>query len=70
MVDYKTGETYLDEAGAAERHAMQARYYAHVLMEQGYREVEVAFVLVENVRGGSPLTVSFSFEGTPPPLGA
>ncbi len=69
VVDYKTGETYLDEAGAAERHAMQARYYAHVLMEQGYREVEVAFVLVENVRGGSPLTVSFSFEGEVPPLG-
>lgn len=70
VVDYKTGEAYLDAEAATERHAMQARYYAHVLMEQGYREVEVAFVLVENVRDGSPLTVSFVFEGEVPPLGA
>ncbi|MEY8437132.1 UvrD-helicase domain-containing protein [Atopobiaceae bacterium 24-176] len=70
VVDYKTGETYLDAAAAAEHHEMQARYYAHVLMEQGYRQVEVAFVLVENVRdGGEPLTVSFDFEGEVPPLG-
>ena len=70
VVDYKTGETYMDEAAAAEHHAMQARYYAHVLMAQGYREVEVAFVLVENLRDGSPLTVSFPFAGEVPPLGA
>ncbi len=70
VVDYKTGETYMDAAAAAEHHAMQARYYAHVLMAQGYREVEAAFVLVENVRDGEPLTVSFHFEGEVPPLGA
>ena len=70
VVDYKTGETYMDAAAAAEHHAMQARYYAHVLMAQGYREVEAAFVLVENVRDGEPLTVSFHFEGKVPPLGA
>lgn len=70
VVDYKTGERTLSEHEARELHEMQARYYAHVLMKQGFERVEAAFVLVENVDSEGPLTVRFTFEGEPPKLGA
>ncbi len=70
VVDYKTGERGLDAAGARAEHEMQARYYAHVLIAQGFATVRCAFVLVENLVDGRPLTVDFEFEGPePPPLG-
>lgn len=70
VVDYKTGERTLSEHEARELHEMQARYYAHVLMKQGFERVEAAFVLVENVDSEGPLTVRFTFKGEPPKLGA
>lgn len=70
VVDYKTGERTLSEHEARELHEMQARYYAHVLMKQGFERMEAAFVLVENVDSEGPLTVRFTFKGEPPKLGA
>lgn len=63
VVDYKTGDIGLTEQEVYARHEMQANFYAHVMMTQGYRRVRCAFVGVERDRGdGQPLVASYSFD--------
>jgi ATP-dependent exoDNAse (exonuclease V) beta subunit len=64
VVDYKTGDADLSADELRGAHAMQARYYAHVLYLQGYRHVTCAFVCVERDAGdGEPVVVRYGFEG-------
>lgn len=62
VVDYKTGDVGLSPAEVAERHRMQANFYAWVLMDQGFDEVECAFCCVEVDDGeGGPLVLRYRF---------
>lgn len=47
VVDYKTGDAGLSSEEVRARHAMQAEFYAGVLLAEGFSAVECAFVCVE-----------------------
>ena len=62
VIDYKTGDLGLTESQIRSRHEMQANFYAHVLMNEGFTRVECAFVCVEVEReGGQPHVERYSF---------
>ena len=64
VVDYKTGDAGLTADEVRERHAMQAGLYADVLLQQGFAQVECAFVCVERddeSDPGQPLVVRYRF---------
>lgn len=63
VVDYKTGDAGLTLEGIIARHAMQANFYARVLMELGYESVACAFVCVELVDGSEePVVARYRFD--------
>ena len=65
VVDYKTGDAGLSLEEVRERHAMQADFYAGVLLAEGFSAVECAFVCVERddpASPGEPLVVRYAFE--------
>lgn len=65
VVDYKTGDAGLSVQQVRERHAMQASFYAHVLLDEGYAHVDCAFVCVERedpVMRSEPLVARYSFD--------
>ena len=69
VVDYKTGDVGLSLAQIERRHRMQANFYAWVLMDQGFDEVECAFVCVEVDDGaGAPVSVRYRFNRQNPPV--
>ncbi len=64
VVDYKTGDAGLSRDEVRERHAMQAEFYAGVLLAEGLGRVECAFVCVERDdpdAPGEPLVVRYEF---------
>ena len=64
VVDYKTGDLGLSVEEVRARHAMQAEFYAGVLLDQGFECVECAFVCVERcdpADAGEPLVVRYSY---------
>ena len=64
VVDYKTGDAGLSLEEVRERHAMQAEFYAGVLLAEGFSAVECTFVCVERddpVSPGEPLVVRYAF---------
>lgn len=64
VVDYKTGDAGLSRAEVSERHAMQAEFYAGVLLAEGLERVECAFVCVERDdpdAPGEPLVARYAF---------
>ncbi|HJA28080.1 MAG TPA: PD-(D/E)XK nuclease family protein, partial [Candidatus Olsenella pullicola] len=64
VVDYKTGDAGLARDEVCERHAMQAQFYAGVLLREGFEQVECAFVCVERDdpnAPGEPLVVRYAF---------
>ncbi len=66
VVDYKTGDAGLSIEEVRERHAMQAEFYAGVLLTEGFERVECAFVCVERddpETPGEPLVVRYAFGG-------
>ncbi len=65
VVDYKTGDARLTLEEVRERHAMQAEFYANVLLAEGYEHVDCAFVCVEREdpeAPGEPLVVRYAFD--------
>lgn len=65
VVDYKTGDANLTPAQVCERHAMQAEFYAHVLLDEGFSHVDCAFVCVERddpAAPGEPLVARYAFD--------
>ena len=63
VVDYKTGDVGLSASQIEERHRMQANFYAWVLMDQGFEQVECAFVCVEVDDGaGGPVVARYGFD--------
>lgn len=63
VVDYKTGDKTLTLTEIEDRHRMQANFYAWVLMDQGFDEVECAFACVEVDDGnGGPVVVRYRFD--------
>ena len=69
VVDYKTGDVGLTFSQIEDRHRMQANFYAWVLRDQGFDEVECAFVCVEVDDGaGGPVVVRYSFDAMRPPV--
>lgn len=63
VIDYKTGG-FADELpeDLKDKHALQARCYAYALLEEGFVEVELRFVRVEQEdRAGDPQVVSYEF---------
>ena len=63
VVDYKTGDVGLSPSQIEERHRMQANFYAWVLMDQGFEQVECAFVCVEVDDGtGGPVVARYRFD--------
>lgn len=68
VVDYKTGDAGLTISQIEARHAMQANFYAGVLMRLGYASVECAFVCVELQNGtGEPVSARYRFDASNPP---
>ncbi len=66
VVDYKTGDAGLSIEEVRERHAMQAEFYAGVLLAESFERVECAFVCVERddpETPGEPLVVRYAFGG-------
>lgn len=62
VVDYKTGDAKKSAEELEESHRDQAQVYASVLLEQGFSEVECAFVCVERDDGtGQPVVIQYSF---------
>ena len=64
VVDYKTGDAGLSADEVRARHAMQAEFYAGVLLGQGWERVECAFVCVERddpQDPGEPLVARYAF---------
>ncbi len=59
VVDYKTGEQNLSEKEARSRHQLQGDWYARALLNSGFEEVTVKFILVQNDKQGSPLVINF-----------
>ena len=65
VVDYKTGDAGLTLEQIRKRHAMQAGYYADVLLRLGYTSVECAFVCVElEDASGEPVVARYSFDSS------
>ena len=63
VIDYKTGDVGLSLQQIEDRHRMQANFYAWVLRDQGFSEVECAFVCVEVDDGhGRPVVVRYAFD--------
>lgn len=63
VVDYKTGDAGLTFDEISARHALQAKFYAHVLMELGYESIACAFVCVELVDGfEEPVVARYRFD--------
>lgn len=63
VVDYKTGDAGLSFEEVLDRHEMQANFYAHVMMSQGYKRVSCAFVCVERDCGdGEPIVARYEFD--------
>ena len=66
VVDYQPGDAGLSIEEVRERHAMQAEFYAGVLLAEGFERVECAFVCVERddpKKPGEPLVVRYAFGG-------
>ena len=64
VIDYKTGDLGLSAEEVRARHAMQAEFYARVLLGQGFKAVVCAFVCVEREdpdAPGEPLVVRYRF---------
>lgn len=64
VVDYKTGDAGLAPEEVRERHAMQAEFYAGVLLAEGFERVTCAFVCVEREdpdAPGEPLVARYQF---------
>ena len=62
VVDYKTGDADKTPEELSASHAMQAGYYAHVLLAQGFGRVSCRFVCVERDAGdGQPVVVPYEF---------
>ena len=64
VVDYKTGDAGLSVDEVRVRHAMQAQFYADVLLREGFTHVTCAFVCVERedpTDASQPLTVCYEF---------
>ena len=64
VVDYKTGDAGLSPEEVRERHAMQAEFYAGVLLAEGFERVDAAFVCVEREdpdAPGEPLVARYAF---------
>lgn len=65
IVDYKTGGSAAETADELQaKHDLQARCYAYVALTQGFDEVELAFVRVEQpdpARPGKPQEVRYHF---------
>ena len=64
VVDYKTGDRGLTPEEVRERHAMQAEFYAGVLLAEGFERVDCAFVCVERddpTAPGEPLVARYAF---------
>ena len=64
VVDYKTGDAGLSPEEVRARHAMQAEFYAGVLLREGFERVECAFVCVERddpSAPGEPLVARYAF---------
>ncbi len=62
VVDYKTGDRGLSLGEIEERHRMQANFYAHVLMAEGFSSATCSFVCVElEGEGGQPVVVRYDF---------
>lgn len=64
VVDYKTGDAGLAPEEVRERHAMQAEFYAGVLLAEGFERVTCAFVCVERDdpdAPGEPLVARYAF---------
>ena len=65
VVDYKTGDAGLSPEEVRERHAMQAEFYAGVLLAEGFERVTCAFVCVEREdpdAPGEPLVARYAFD--------
>jgi ATP-dependent exoDNAse (exonuclease V) beta subunit len=65
VVDYKTGDAGLSLDEVRARHALQAQFYAGVLLAEGYARVDCAFVCVERDdpdAPGEPLVIRYEFE--------
>ncbi|WP_058270207.1 UvrD-helicase domain-containing protein [Olsenella massiliensis] len=68
VVDYKTGDAGLGWDELRARHAMQANFYAKVLMGAGFSEVDCAFCCVERDAAelggvpGQPVVVRWHFD--------
>ncbi|WP_028264558.1 UvrD-helicase domain-containing protein [Atopobium fossor] len=62
VVDYKTGDAHKTAEQLYNSHTMQAQVYADVLLNQGFKSVECAFVCVERDDGqGQPVVVRYTF---------
>ena len=64
VVDYKTGDAGLSADEVRERHAMQAEFYAGVMLDEGCDQVSCAFVCVERDdpdAPGEPLVARYEF---------
>ena len=64
VVDYKTGDAGLSVDEVRARHALQARFYADVLLREGFARVACVFVCVERedpADPAQPLTVRYEF---------
>lgn len=64
VVDYKTGDAGLTPDEVRARHALQAEFYAGVLLREGFSQVSCAFVCVERDdpdAPGQPLVARYSF---------
>ena len=72
VVDYKTGELDASYEAFAANHAMQARFYARVLLDLGFTAVTCVFVAVERddpERPGEPLEARYAYTAkSAPPL--
>lgn len=74
LVDYKTGDRGLGLEEIRSRHEMQANFYAHVLLGQGFSRLCCAFVCVEldakefGGTAGQPVVVSYDFDEAHPPV--
>lgn len=68
VIDYKTGDADKSAEELRQCHEMQARYYAHILLDQGFVTVSCAFVCVERDDGtGEPVVVRYEFSSTERP---
>ena len=64
VVDYKTGDAGLSVDEVRARHALQAQFYAEVLLREGFARVTCAFVCVERedpADPSQPLVVRYEF---------